>query len=571
MQRTIHHAGGLIVALSLAAAAVGSLPVAAASPASSPAAPAGSPSPASSPVAAASPSPASSPVAAGSPSPASSPVAAGSPSACPSPSPSASSDPGSAEVMPQDYRLALFDGVWKAINDSYLDPAFNGVDWQAISDQYAPEILHTQNANAVYALLQQMVDTLGDPYTGFIPPPATAPDPSASPVPAGYVGVGVLVEDKTATSGDGFRILYVFPGSGAEKAGLRPRDRIVSVDGDACPKIATIRGPADSVVQLGIVTPGEPVRTVAVTRGVISGAILPIAERLPADPGVGYLRIIQLGGQDASAAIHDALASLLPGDPLKGVILDLRHVSVNAAAVMVDTLGHFVSGDVGTVYARSGTSPLNVTASDLQAQLASVPVAVLVDAQSQGEAEELAAILQAQHRVTVIGQQTPGVADGVQQVPFPDGSILQVLTYGFKLPDGSAVNGHGVTPDITVDADWLDQPRPATATSRPLSTASATLRRRHAPSASPAGAAPDKSLPPAPRRHHPRRRHGPRNRAARTNPETVSQGASPRDTVAGDLAPVAEGDERWLDGRADALDGDRAAWVEGTAAGQRHG
>ena len=62
MQRTIHHAGRLVVALSLVAVAIGSLPIAAASPSASP-------------------------VVAASPSPAVSPVSAGSPSACPSPAP----------------------------------------------------------------------------------------------------------------------------------------------------------------------------------------------------------------------------------------------------------------------------------------------------------------------------------------------------------------------------------------------------------------------------------------------------------------------------------------------------
>ena len=34
--------------------------------------------------------------------------------------------------MPEDFRIALFDGVWEGIRDFYVDPDANGLDWEAI-------------------------------------------------------------------------------------------------------------------------------------------------------------------------------------------------------------------------------------------------------------------------------------------------------------------------------------------------------------------------------------------------------------------------------------------------------
>ena len=81
-----------------------------------------------------------------------------------------------------------------------------------------------------------------------------------------------------------------------------------------------------------------------------------------------------------------------------------------------------------------------------------------MDEASEADAEQLAAILQDQGRATVVGAQTSGQTHGAQTVDFPDGSLLQVVTFGFQLPDGRTLEGQGVTPDVEVDADWLDYP-----------------------------------------------------------------------------------------------------------------
>jgi len=83
---------------------------------------------------------------------------------------------------------------------------------------------------------------------------------------------------------------------------------------------------------------------------------------------------------------------------------------------------------------------------------------VLVDEATEADAEQLAAILQDQGRATVVGTQTSGQTHGAQSVDFADGSLLQIVTYGFQLPDGQTLEGQGVTPDVEVTADWLDFP-----------------------------------------------------------------------------------------------------------------
>jgi hypothetical protein len=72
--------------------------------------------------------------------------------------------------IPEEYRIALFDGVWEGIRDYYWDVDTAGLDWEAVGDEYAPLIIGTDNAYEVYELLAEMVELLDDPFTGFYAP-----------------------------------------------------------------------------------------------------------------------------------------------------------------------------------------------------------------------------------------------------------------------------------------------------------------------------------------------------------------------------------------------------------------
>jgi carboxyl-terminal processing protease len=365
--------------------------------------------------------------------------------------------PPDALSIPEQLRIALFENVWTGIRDFYIDPDLHGLDWDAIGDEYAPLVIQTDDAFQVYALLKEMVDLLEDPYTRFLSP-ADLGDPAA--VDPTYVGIGALVDTSASDQdGEGLRILYVFQGASARDAGIDVRDRIVAVDGDPCARIADIRGPEGTSVTLTVVSPGQEPRDVVVERRRIDPLTLPEAKRLGADQEVGYLRIPGLSGQEVIDSVDAALTGFIDTDaPIEQLIIDLRSTNIGAPGVIVELLRHFVAGEVGSFHTRIGDQPIEVEPSVLFGEYARIPVAVLVDGASEAEAEQLAAILQDQGRATIIGQQTAGETHTTNSADLPDGSILQIVSVGFKLPDGETLEGVGVTPDLVVDEDWLDFP-----------------------------------------------------------------------------------------------------------------
>ena len=301
--------------------------------------------------------------------------------------------------MPEEFRIGLFEGVWQGIRDAYVDPETNGLDWEAIGDEYAPLIIATDNAYEVYELLGEMVALLEDPYTGFFAPEDLG-DPD-EPVDPSYGGIGALVDTGAAGEGsEGLRITYVFDGGSAKEAGIGPRDRVVAVAGDPCARVADIRGPEGTSVTLTVVSPGQEPREVSLERRRIEPLILPEARRLEAAPGVGYLRVIALSGEEAIDGIEQALTRFVRDEPLEGLVIDLRGSNQGAPGVILEALRPFVSGDVGAFHSRSGSEPIEIEPSDLADDYADVPVVVLVDEATEADAEQLAAILQDQGRAT---------------------------------------------------------------------------------------------------------------------------------------------------------------------------
>ena len=387
--------------------------------------------------------------------PAVAPVAVLAQGGCPaaSPTPAPSAEP---LLMPEVNRLALFDAVWGSIDAGYLDPAFNGKDWDAIGDAYAPLFLQVEDAWEIYDLTTEMVDELGDDEVRFISPLVIENLP---PAERDYVGIGALVDTTAAEEGgEGPRILYLFPDSGAAAAGLAIRDRIVSVDGDPCVSIRKIRGPEGTIITLGVESPGQPVREVAVERRRIDPTVSPISTTLGPSGSIGYLRMPSMEGQNTIDGVTAALEELETQD-IEGLILDVRSVGLGGLGVTVGIIAHLLDGEAGTFFTRAETSPLELPESELLDTFKDIPIVVLVDEDSSGEPERLAWILQSTGRATVVGQKTPGRTRVIQELPMGDGSILQLVTVSLELPDGTKLERQGITPDVTVTDDWLDFPQ----------------------------------------------------------------------------------------------------------------
>lgn len=367
----------------------------------------------------------------------------------PTPPPPPTATPGLALTptpMGEERRRQIFAEVWTTINEHYLYADFGGVDWAAAREEFEPRIGQAATDEGFYELVGQMVARLGDDHSRFLPPQAAQRQDELSSGREEQVGIGVVALPLR----DGLLIQHIFPDSPADRAGLRPRDRIVAIDGRTY-TAADIQGPEGSQVRLTVVRPGAEVRDIVITRRRVEGRISPAARLLPGD--IGYLAVTTLWVNDMDQQVSAALAGVTAARPLRGLILDLRSNPGGWRNVLTGILRHFIAGEVGSFTSRKGDMPL-VIEPGASPDLRGVPLVVLIDGGTASYAELIAAILQGQAGAVVVGAPSAGNTETIYSYELTGGARLWVAQEGFRLTGGGDLEGVGVQPDVVVLDDW---------------------------------------------------------------------------------------------------------------------
>jgi carboxyl-terminal processing protease len=353
-----------------------------------------------------------------------------------------------AEPLSAEERMQIFEEVWRTVKQHYLYADLPGLDGNAMRDEFEPRVEADQSQKAFYGDMAEMLARLDDHHSRFLPPAAAQAQDATS---SGYevtVGIGVVTQPKR----DGAFIQLVFPDSPAARADLRPRDRIIAVNGQ--PYVADdgdLQGPAGSTVRLNVVRPGEKPRDVVLVRQEIQGHIIPSYRRFPGD--IGYVSIPTLWVNDMDEQVSGALTELVADGRLHGLILDVRANGGGWSKVLSGILSHFVRGQVGMFFDQRHIRPLVV---ELPAgpDLRGLPLVVLVDNDTASYAEVLAAILQREDHALIVGTPTSGNTETIYAYTLKDGSRLWLAQEGFRLQNGVNLEGKGVRPDSTIDVDW---------------------------------------------------------------------------------------------------------------------
>ncbi len=352
--------------------------------------------------------------------------------------------------------LRVFTDLWTIVRDDYLYEDYNGVDWDAVGDQYRARIEAGLSDEAFWLLMNEMLRELNDDHSYFLSPDEVAEQERLYAGELDYVGVGL--------SGNGRPeheyavILQVLPDSPAADAGLRAHDRILSADGEpACCDadgydfLYRLRGPEGSTVELRVQTPGESPRAVTVTRAHIQGSLPIEARRLEGD--IGYILVPNLWDETLFEQVHRTLMDMDAEGELNGLILDMRINPGGTGDVLRGLLAFFVKGDLGYFVSRDGASPLRVKGINVGGSQ-SVPLVILVGSDTVSFAEVFSGILQETGRARVVGRTTDGNVETLHGYDFEDGSQAWIAQETFRPPSGTDWEETGIVPDVEIPLDW---------------------------------------------------------------------------------------------------------------------
>jgi carboxyl-terminal processing protease len=159
-----------------------------------------------------------------------------------------------------------------------------------------------------------------------------------------------------------------------------------------------------------------------------------------------YIRIYSFGASTSA----DFLTALTAGQPsARGVVLDLRENPGGFVSAADDVISDFVtSGETFELRGRNGDVERHQVSGNHPAP--TIPLVVLVDANSASASEIVAGSLQVHKRAKLVGTVTFGKGSVQQDFPLPDGADLHLTIKRWYLPDGTTIDHKGLQPDLGV-------------------------------------------------------------------------------------------------------------------------
>jgi len=266
----------------------------------------------------------------------------------------------------------------------------------------------------------------------------------------GGIGIEVDLRDDVIT------VIAPIEGSPAERAGVRPGDKIIAIDGRPArgepleKLVRKLRGAPGTRVQIAVRRAGsDSPRVFDLVREEIKVTSV-VAKRLAGD--VLYLRLKQFQNRthDEMLAVLGRIRADSPS-PLRGVVVDMRNNPgglVDEAARVADELL-----DRGAIYS---TRHRGQVVDEVHAQrggaLIGLPAAVIVNEYSASAAELVAGALQDNRRASVVGARTFGKGSVQSILELPGGAGLRLTTMRYYTPSGRSIQAEGVAPDIVVES-----------------------------------------------------------------------------------------------------------------------
>ena len=301
--------------------------------------------------------------------------------------------------------------------------------------------------------IRGMLQALGDQHTSYL-------DPEMFKLTnehlegQEYEGIGAWVD----ITGEYLTIISPMPGSPSEKAGLKPNDKIIAIDGvdmtgmDGEAVRQKVLGPKGSIVTLTIQRPGvEKPFDVKVTRDAI---VVPMVAGRMLENNIAYVQLFTFG-DDATKELITTLTTLLDQHP-SGLILDLRGNGGGYLQTAIDVVSQFVDKGVvmQEVYGDGRVENYESKGGGLATK---IPMVVLVNQGSASASEIVAGALQDLGRAYLVGIKSygKGSVQSYTELVNSEGAV-RVTIARWLTPKGRQINELGLSPDFPIDITEQD-------------------------------------------------------------------------------------------------------------------
>lgn len=358
-------------------------------------------------------------------------------------------------------QIDIFTTIFKEVNLYYVD--------------------ETQPGELMDEAIESMLQSL-DPYTNYIPEEMV--EDYKIQTTGHYGGIGASIQ----TFEDKLIITNTYEGFAADKAGLKPGDVILTIDGNDVTGKSTddvskiLKGAPGTTVEVGLRRDGNEI-TRKIERDDVQVKSVPYYGML--DNNIAYITLSSFTDK-ASKEIKEALADLKENNQVDGIILDLRGNPGGLLNEAVNVSNIFLDKNQEVVITKGKLEEWEKTYKTLnQPEDVNTPVAVLINRGSASASEIVAGTLQDYDRAVIVGQRSfgKGLVQQTRKLSYgaqlkvtiakyytPSGRCIQAINYAERAEDGSVqkipdslrtrfetvagrpvYDGGGIDPDVEVD------------------------------------------------------------------------------------------------------------------------
>lgn len=291
----------------------------------------------------------------------------------------------------------------------------------------------------------------GDPYTEYFDPEEAKA--FNQQLAGSFTGIGAELG-----TDDDKNIVIVSPLQGypAQKAGLKPQDKIAAIDGKSTSgltisaAVKKIRGPEGTKVTLTIIRADGTPFDVEITRAKIT---VPSVES-SVEGDIGYLKISQFSSDTASLA--RAAAADFKSKNVKAIILDLRSNPGGYMDSAIELSSLWLDKGKVVVEQKKGNKVLSRELARGNNILKGMPTAVLINSGSASASEITAGALSDHGAATLVGTKSFGKGSVQRVEQLPDGAELKVTIARWFTPSGKNIDQQGIDPEIKVENSDAD-------------------------------------------------------------------------------------------------------------------
>jgi len=355
-------------------------------------------------------------------------------------------------VASQTHLLAA--GAKAAATDTYRNLNLFGDVFEKIRSDY---VERPDEQKLVEAAINGMLTSL-DPHSSYMDPKSYRDMQVQTRGEFGGLGIEVTQEEGLV------KVVTPIDDTPASRAGIMAGDLISAIDDEAVigltlnQAVDKMRGPVNTSVKLTVLRGAqkEP-REVKLTRAVIQ--IKSVRSRQEGED-IGYIRITQFSEQTFDG-VKQALQKFqqdMPGDKLKGYVLDLRNNPGGLLDQSVSVSNAFLDkGEIVSTRGRNAdeTQRFNARPGDISK---GKPVIVLINGGSASASEIVAGALQDHKRATILGTRSFGKGSVQTIIPLgQNNGALRLTTARYYTPSGRSIQAKGIDPDIQILQDVPDE------------------------------------------------------------------------------------------------------------------